>query len=120
MTAPALAPTSYDVVWFSGDDAMRFLNDLVSQEIGGMVDGDIAPSLLLTPRGKLDHIFWVVREGARFALVTEAGRGVGLAEALGRYRIRVDVDIANEESTVLAALGMAVATAPYFLGFGVR
>jgi folate-binding protein YgfZ len=54
-------------------------------------------SLLLTPQGKLDHIVWVLGGGDEIGLVVDEGRGEDLAAKLGRYRIRVDVEI--EQST---------------------
>jgi folate-binding protein YgfZ len=83
-----------ELVWFGGADAVRFLNDLISQEIGDMEPGTVRRSLLLTPQGKLDHILWVLRGGDEIGLVVDGGRGEDLAAKLGRYRIRVDVEIA--------------------------
>ncbi len=92
-TEPHLAPSTPELVWFSGSDAIRFLNDLISQEIGDMEPGTVRRSLLLTPQGKLDHILWVLRGDDEVGLVVDAGRGEDLAAKLGRYRIRVDVEI---------------------------
>jgi len=100
MSEPWIAPTRPELVWFSGADALRFLNDLISQEIGDMVDGEARRSFLLEPQGKLRFLLWVVRDGDRYGLVTEDGRGEELATTLGRYRIRVDVDIIGEEREV--------------------
>ena len=93
LTEPHLAPSAPELVWFGGSDAIRFLNDLISQEIGDMEPGTVRRSLLLTPQGKLDHIIWVLRGADDVGLVVDAGRGEDLAAKLGRYRIRVDVDI---------------------------
>jgi folate-binding protein YgfZ len=93
LTEPRLAPTTPDLVWFGGEDAVSFLNDLISQEIADMEPGVVRRSLLLTPQGKLDHIIWVLGGGDQIGLVVDEGRGEDLAGKLGRYRIRVDVDI---------------------------
>ena len=93
LTEPHLAPSAPELVWFGGADAIRFLNDLISQEIGDMEPGSVRRSLLLTPQGKLDHILWVLREADEVGLVVDAGKGEDLAAKLGRYRIRVDVEI---------------------------
>ena len=95
--AASLAPIPPELVWFSGGDAIGFLNDLISQEIAGLPPGTVVRSLLLEPRGKLDHVLWVLRGDHRVGLVTDSGRGDELAATLGRYRIRVDVEI--EEGT---------------------
>jgi tRNA-modifying protein YgfZ len=93
LTEPHLAPSAPELVWFGGSDAIRFLNDLISQEIGDMEPGTVRRSLLLTPQGKLDHIIWVLRGADDVGLLVDAGRGEDLVAKLGRYRIRVDVDI---------------------------
>ena len=93
LTEPHLAPTAPELIWFGGADAIRFLNDLISQEIGDLEPGSVRRSLLLTPQGKLDHIIWVLRGADEIGLVVDAGRGEDLVAKLGRYRIRVDVEI---------------------------
>lgn len=102
---PWLAPESPDLVWFSGGDVLRFLNDLISQEIGDIADGEARRSFLLAPQGKLQFMLWVVKDGDRFGLVTEPGRGEELATALGRYRIRVNVDIEVDSDGVWLVFG---------------
>jgi hypothetical protein len=102
---PLLAPTAPDLVWFSGADAIRFLNDLISQEIGDVEPGRVRRSFLLTPQGKLDHLLWVLRGDAEAGLVVDAGRGEDLAAKLGRYRIRVDVEIEQVTGAVWLVVG---------------
>ena len=85
MSDVVLAPVPYDVTWYSGSDAVRFLNDLVSQEIGDLEPDEARASLLLTPRGKIDHVFWVVKDDRGVGLVTESGGGSALEEALARH-----------------------------------
>ena len=103
--SPWLSPVRPEVVWFSGGDALRFLNDLISQEIADLDDGETRRSFLLGPQGKLDFLLWVIRSGDSHGLVTEPGRGDELAVALGRYRIRVDVDIEVESADVWIVMG---------------
>lgn len=70
-----------------------------------MTDGEVRRSFLLEPQGKLQFVLWVVRDGDRYGLVTDAGRGDDLATALSRYRIRVDVEITPEEREVWVVVG---------------
>lgn len=93
-----IAPRGADLVWFSGADSVRFLNDLISQEIAKMEPGQVRRSLLLGPQGKLDHILWVLRGTDLVGLVTDEGRGPELAATINRYRIRVKVDIEADDS----------------------
>lgn len=102
---PWLAPTAPDLVWFGGADVIRFLNDIISQEIGDMATGEVRRSLLLKPGGKVDHLLWVVKSEDGIGLITDPGRGEALATALGRYRIRVDVEIEVEQQPTWLVMG---------------
>lgn len=104
-SASLLAPKAPDLVWFRGPDTIRFLNDIISQEIAGLEPGRVARSLLLGPQGKLDHILWALRGEDEVGLVTDHGRGEELAETLGRYRIRVDVEIEQSAEPAWLVMG---------------
>ncbi len=101
---PAIAPAP-QLVWFRGPDAVKFLNDLISQEIGAVEPGSVTRSLLLDPQGKLDFMLWVLRGDDVVGLVTEDGRGEELVARLSRYRIRVDVEIELESSPIYLIVG---------------
>ncbi|HLE95184.1 MAG TPA: hypothetical protein VI689_02285 [Acidimicrobiia bacterium] len=88
-----LADAAPDLVWFRGPDVVRFLNDLLSQEIAVMAPGEVRRSMLLNPQGRIDHLLWVLRGDDEVGLVTDPDRGADLAATLGRYRIRVAVEI---------------------------
>ena len=106
MTA-RLAPETPDLVWFRGPDTIRFLNDLISQEIAGLEPGTVTRSLLLEPQGKLRHVLWVLRGEDEVGLVTDPGRGEDLANDLGRYKIRVDVEIEARDRDIWLVVGEA-------------
>ena len=63
----------------SGPDAFSFLQSLVSQDVDGLDDGAVVASLLLTPKGKVDSWFRLVRVGDDAWLDCEAGFGDALA-----------------------------------------
>jgi folate-binding protein YgfZ len=86
-----------DVVIVSGEDTFSFLQSLVSQDVDGLADGDVVFSLLLTPKGKVDSWFRVVRVGDDAWLDCEAGYGGSLAESLQRFRLRVKADLARPD-----------------------
>jgi len=88
----------HGAVLVTGPDATSFLQSLVSQDLDQLGDGDGAPSLLLTPQGKLGIVLRMLRVGVDDAppewwLDCEAGFGGQLAVALDRYRIRVDAEV---------------------------
>lgn len=100
-----LAPESPELVWFRGPDTIRFLNDLLSQEIATAAPGTVLRSLLLDPQGKLGHILWVLRGEDEVGLVTDPGRGEDLVSILSRYRIRVQVEIEKETAPAWLVVG---------------
>lgn len=105
LETPLIAPVTPPLVWFRGADTIRFLNDLISQEIGSAPPGRVLRSLLLDPQGKLNHMLWVLRGDDEVGLLTDAGRGDDLAATLTRYRIRVAVDIEASEEPAWLVMG---------------
>jgi folate-binding protein YgfZ len=79
-----------DLVTVTGGDAFSFLQSLVSQDVEALADGEVARSLLLTPKGKVDAWFRIARVGDAAWLDCEAGQGEPLASALRRFLLRVD------------------------------
>jgi folate-binding protein YgfZ len=100
----AVARPARDVVVVSGSDALSYLQNLVSQDLEGLADGDAAHSLLLTPQGKLDVDFWLLRRGDGAWLVCEGGFGEQLVESLHRFKIRVEVEVTLDPSLSVLAL----------------
>lgn len=106
MSGLAVARPPRDVVVVSGPDAFEYLQNLVSQDLDGLGDGDVVRSLLLSPQGKLDVDFWLARRGDVAWLMCEGGFGEQLAASLSRFKIRVQVEIELDPSlTVLALRG---------------
>jgi len=105
LTETFVASPAPDLVWFTGADAVRFLNDLISQEVAAMTPGQVRRSLLLNPQGRMDHLLWVLRGEEEVGLVTDPGRGAELVTTLGRYRIRVAVDIEQSVDPAWLVIG---------------
>ncbi len=95
----------HDVVWVRGPDAVSFLDGLLSQSLGSMVPGDVAPSLLLSPQGKLRAPHTALRGEGEVGLVTDAGVGDVAAGDLSRFKIRVEVTIEHETRPAITVIG---------------
>lgn len=100
-----IAPPTPDLVWFEGPDAVSFLDAILSQDLVAMSPGEVSRSFLLAPRGKLDHLLWVLRGEDLVGLVADPGRGEELYTTLRRYRIRVDVEIEIETRPLWLVMG---------------
>ncbi len=98
----------------SGADAFSFLQALVSADLDAVADGDAVHSLLLTPQGKLDVDFRLVRSGDEAWLDSDPGLAGQLVSSLDRFKIRVQVDIVDRsgEFGMLSFIGAAAADAP--------
>ncbi len=91
------------LVAVEGADATSFLQSLLSQDVTPVGVGETVRSLLLHPQGKLDVILRATRTADQsWWLDTDPVQGAHLAAALGRYRIRVKVDI--EDRTALTGM----------------
>jgi tRNA-modifying protein YgfZ len=85
-------------VLVTGPDALSFLQALVSADLDAVADGDGTHSLLLTPQGKLDVDFRLVRVGDDAWLDCDPGLGGQLAASLNRFRIRVQADVLDRSA----------------------
>jgi folate-binding protein YgfZ len=80
-------------VLVTGPDAWSYLQNLVSADLDAVGDGEGVHSLLLTPQGKLDVDFRLLRVGDEAWLDCDPGFGERLAASLNRFRIRVECDV---------------------------
>lgn len=106
MSAFAVDRSPRGLVVASGPDATSFLQSLVSQDLDPIPVGGSAASLLLSPQGKLEVVFRAVHAGEdEWWLDTYAEYGPHLASTLGRFRIRVKVDLEDRtDSTGLVTV----------------
>jgi len=98
-------------VLVTGPDAVSFLQALVSADLDPVVDGQGTRSLLLTPHGKLDVAFRLLRVGDDAWLDSDPGTGEQLAASLNRFRIRVKADVVERtaEWGMVSVIGPAAA-----------
>jgi folate-binding protein YgfZ len=95
------------VVAVAGEQALPFLNDLVTADISAAGNGRAVYAGLLTPQGKVLFDFIIFREGDAFLFDLPRA---GVADFIKRvmiYRLRAKVTIADRstDSQVLAAWG---------------
>ncbi len=90
-----------------GADATTFLQSLLSQDLEPLTVGAAAPTLLLTPQGKLDVAGRIVHTDTdEWSFDTDPAFAARLIASLTRFRIRVQVDL--EDRTAGTALGTVV------------
>ena len=93
--AGAVDRSDRGAVLVTGPDAWSYLQSLVSADLDPIGDGEGVHSLLLTPQGKLDVDFRLLRVGEEVWLDCDPGFGEQLASSLNRFRIRVQCDVTD-------------------------
>jgi len=103
------------VVKIAGDDALAFLNNLITSDIGDLAPGQARFGALLTPQGKIVVDFLVTAEHGG-GLLIDCPRDLAqpLATKLGFYKLRAKVTVENlsDKFGVLAVWNGEPATKP--------
>lgn len=82
------------LVVVGGADRGRFLQNLVTNDVGLLETEPVVYAALLTPQGKFLHDFFMISGNGSIFLETEGGaRAEDLARRLNLYRLRADVTI---------------------------
>ncbi len=92
------------VLTAEGPDTSRFLQGLITADVGRIDSGRAAYAALLTPQGKILFDFFVVKAGERYLIDCAADRAGELLKRLMFYRLRAKVDLAADEVLAVAAL----------------
>lgn len=95
MTEIALLPDR-GVIEVCGDDAVPFLQGLVSNDVTQAAPGRTVWAALLTPQGKWLADFFIFGDGPRLLLDVERAQVPMLLQRLGRFRLRSKVALADQ------------------------
>ncbi len=95
------------VVAVTGPDAQKFLDNLITSNVGGVDRGSAVFAGLLTPQGKLLFDFLIFPDGDRYLFDIARSEVANLLKRLGLYRLRAKVAFADlsDERIVVAAWG---------------
>jgi tRNA-modifying protein YgfZ len=93
MTPKIVALKDRALVSLAGEDAQKFLQDLVTADIDALALGDSTYAGLLTPQGKLLFDFFVIRERQGYLLDCVLSQREALAKRLTFYKLRAKVAI---------------------------
>jgi folate-binding protein YgfZ len=97
-------PNDRSVLEISGDDRERFLQGLVTNDVTKARDG-IIYAALLTAQGKFVVDFFIVGQPGMLLIDVAAPFAAMLAQRLGMYRLRSDVQIAPSSLIVSRGTG---------------
>lgn len=81
------------LVRVTGPDAVDFLQNLVTNDVTGASERQAVFAALLTPQGKINYEFFIIRHGDGFLLETGRGCVDELVKRLTLYKMRADVTV---------------------------
>jgi folate-binding protein YgfZ len=86
------------VVTVSGPDRLTWLNDLTTQQLGGLRAGESALTLILSPHGHVEHELHVVDDGTVAWIITEPGGAPPLTDYLRSMQFMLRVEVSDESA----------------------
>ena len=97
------------VVTVTGPDRLSWLHSLTSQHLTGLAPGASTETLILSPKGHVEHALHVVDDGSTTWITVEPGTAPDVAGWLDsmRFMLRVEVTDATDRYAVLATTGDA-------------
>ena len=105
--------TDRAILAVSGEDAETLLNRLFTNSMLGMASGSARYAALLSPQGKLDFDFIVVKRPDGFWIDVSSDQAAALAKKLTQFRLRSKATIAVlDDLAIAASWGGALMEAP--------
>lgn len=90
------------VIRLSGPDGRTLLQGLITNDVEKVADGGAVYAGLLTPQGKFLFDMIIIADGDDLLLDVEAERKADLIRRLMMYKLRADVEIIDDHSSVWA------------------
>ena len=91
---------------FSGTDARKFLQNLITNDVKRLDDGPVY-SALLTPQGKFIADFFLIPDGNDILMDVDTDAAATLIPRLNMYKLRADVTISETDLIVSRGLNDA-------------
>ncbi len=103
-----------DVITISGQDRLRWLNDLSTQKLDALPPGAAEQTLILSPRGHVEHHLTLADDGCTTWVHVEPGEAKPLLEFLEsmRFMLRVHVADVSDDYAVITLCGPAASADP--------
>lgn len=100
----ALVELASEVVTVTGPDRFTWLHAITSQHFVGLGAGVSTEALIMSPHGHVEQAFGIVDDGAVAWLITDTGRGVGLAGYLRSMQFASRVEVTVREDVRVVAV----------------
>ena len=86
------------VIGVSGGDRIKWLNDMMTQELGTLPVGQWTQTLLLDAQGHIEQQLFLVDDGETTWLHTEAAKSDDLINYLNKMKFMLDVEVRDHTS----------------------
>jgi len=96
-----------DVIRISGQDRLRWLNDISTQKLDDLAPDTAAQTLILSPHGHVEHHLTLVDDGTATWIHVEPGEAkplIGFLESM-RFMLRVEPADVTDRHAVLTLMG---------------
>jgi folate-binding protein YgfZ len=96
------------VITVTGEDRLKWLHDLTTQHVSGLVAGEWTSALILDAQGHVEHQLFMVDDGTTTWIHTEVEKSAELVNYLEKmkFMLRVDVKDVSADYSVLRAPGI--------------
>ena len=83
------------ILYINGDDAVSFLQNLITNDINKVVETCSCFASLLSPQGKFLYEFIIIKHKSGYLIDCEKSQVDGLYRQLSTYKLRSKVEILN-------------------------
>ena len=98
-----------EILEIAGPDRLTWLHNLSTQHLEKLPAGEATTMLILSPTGRVEHVFYAVDDGERLLGWTEPGRAAAFVEFLEQMKFMSRVEITIREDLRLLWVGHHVA-----------
>ena len=91
------------VIYINGDDAVNFLQNLISNDISKVSETYSCFASLLSPQGKFLYEFIIIKHKSGYLIDCEKSQSEGLFRQLSVYKLRSKVEILNLSNEFVVA-----------------
>ena len=102
----ALKLNNRSLVRFMGDEAVDFLNDLITADVSLIATSHVQQAMLLTPQGRILYDMLISRDGHDVIIEIDADRRNDFIKKMMMYRLRRPVQITPDDRDVYVLIGI--------------
>lgn len=94
-----------EAIWVRGPDAVTFLQATLTQDLTALSQGDVTRAFLLSPKGKIRTMLWVLVGDNEVVLLCDVGFQSTVIGDLMRFKLNTDATVDAVLGPVLEVIG---------------